>query len=142
MSHISQPLNLRAHLRETDLRLELVPFLDMAVIALCFLLLDSPYISAPGILIELPDAQHLNAAHTITKITILTVKNNDLLLYNGRVIALDEFHKIALEEKGTHRNETLLVKPSKDVSLQSLVDIFDAARSAGFKQVHIAAEPK
>lgn len=139
MSHISEPLNLRAHLRETNLRLEMVPFLDLGIIALSFMLLESPFITAPGVLLDLPQAQHLDAVHTVT---VLTVKHKDLLLYKDRLMALDEFRKISLGEKGTHENETLLVKLSKDVDVQSFLDICDAARSAGFMQVHLAVEEK
>ena len=139
MSRLSQPLNLRAHLRVGDVRMEMVPFLDMGIIALCFLLLDSPFITAPGVPLDLLRAEQLISVHAIT---VLTVKHDDLLIYKGRVVTLDEFRKIALEEGDMHRNKTLLVKPSKNVSLQILLDIGDAAHAAGFKQVQIAAEPK
>ena len=138
MQRLTEPLALRLHLKETNLSLEWVPFLDALLIALCFGFLGSPFITAPGVELALPRVHHLDRNATVR---VLTVAHNGMIIFEDQVLSLNEF-KAQAKQNDDNANVTLLVKMGKDVSVQTLSAICDAARTSGYLKVQIAAEPE
>ena len=86
----------------------------------------------------------LSGIPTSAVVTVLTVRENDMVLFEGNIVrprALErEFSKYF--EMRKKENSVILIKLDKTVRVDSLLRILDLARRSGFAQVQIAAEEK
>lgn len=138
MSHLTSPLDLRAHLNKPDLRLDCVPFIDCLLIGLCFLALGSSFIAAPGEVVDLPRGEPSVA---VAVVDVLTIKHDNMLLYGGRIYTFDELARFFQRTTFTEGDGgVLLVKTNRDVSMQTFLNVCAIARNRGFERVQIATE--
>lgn len=147
MAGLTQPLEFRKHLLCAPKRgFDVVAFVDAVLIALFVALNTSAFVLSPGTAVQLPvsgtmeSAQHLPTA-------VLTVDRNELYFFEGRKLAtlsleaqLATFvENVRLEDPG--QGALLLLKADASITSETLFKLMDLARSAGFTQVHLAAEP-
>lgn len=143
---ITSPLELKRYLTEPDLRFDTVPLLDLCLIGLFLAFQSSRFIASPGITLDIPDVDKevLSGIPTSAVVTVLTVRENDMVLFEGNIVrprALErEFSKYF--EMRKKENSVILIKLDKSVRVDSLLRILDLARRSGFAQVQIAAEEK
>ena len=139
---ITQPFNFAAHLRRPSTRLEVVAFVDVAMLLLFFAVLGSRFVLAPGITLDLPTTPG-PPPDAVMATRVLTVAENDgveMLIFEGRIHSIGTF-KSVLEARGDEmRGEVLLVRADRDVSTKTLVQVCDLAVKAGFVRVQLAAE--
>ena len=64
-----------------------------------------------------------------------------MLIFDGAIYTIDSFRKSFSRAGKQERRGTLLIKADKNLSVQTLVEICEAAKSAGFENAIIAAEP-
>lgn len=124
--------------------MELVPFIDVVVVALFFVLLSSRFVLAPGISISLPTVENLprDAAATSRVLTISESQGAQMILFEGRVFSsLDAFGRVLADRSDEFQSEILLIRADRDVSLELLARIWDLCGKAGFERVLLAAEP-
>ncbi len=138
---ISSPLQLTRHLREPERQFDFVPFVDLCVIGLFFALHSSRFLFAPGVTIELPqaDAGFLTGAPATA---VMTVRENNMILFEGQIFRGETLRSKLQEYVKTKQlpGSILLVKADKGVDVQLLLLIFEEARKAGFSRVQVAAE--
>lgn len=138
----SRPLQLERELTPPDYRMDIIPLVDVILIAFFFSLLGSRFILAPGVQIELPavNAQAISGAPTAA---VLTIQNDNMLLFEGRIHTLGSFEaamRTYFGDKGGLSDAVLLVKSDKDVSMSTFLYVCEIAQRAGFAKVHVAAE--
>jgi len=138
---ITSPLGLTKHLAEPDRQFSTVPFLDACLIGLFFVLNSSQLVFSPGMEINLAqiDSRSLESLPTTA---ILTVKNSNMLLFEGHILNFSSLEQPLTEYVRKHhaRDTVLLLKVHKNVDAQKLLQICDLVRRAGFSGVHLAAE--
>lgn len=137
----SRPLQLERELAAPDNRMDIAPLLDVLLIAFFFSLLGSRFILAPGVQIELPSVSASEISGVPTA-AVLTIRSDNMLLFEGHIHTIGSFEaamRTYFGDKGL-ADAVLLVKPSKDVSMQTFLYVCEIARRAGFAKVHIAAE--
>jgi len=166
---LTRPLGLTRHLRRPDLRLEVVPWLNVLLVGWLLSLLGSRFVYAPGLAVNLPagtaslptqlDLPVLaggplpgRAADAV--LTVLNVKQNPpnasgdafsqapWFIFQGRIYDNIEalrtkMHTLPRPPPGVP--SILLFKASRDVDMQTFVEVCDLARAAGFT-VQIAVE--
>lgn len=136
-----RPLQLERELTPIDRSFDVIPLIDVLLIAFFFSLLGSRFIFAPGVQVDLPTV----AADSIVglpTVAVLTIKEDNMLLFQGNIHTIASFEAAMrnyLQDSGTS-NAVLLLKPSRTVSMQTFLSVCEIANSAGFRKVHIAAE--
>ncbi|MGF1453663.1 MAG: biopolymer transporter ExbD [Opitutales bacterium] len=139
-----RPLQLQRALQPLDRRLDVVPLLDMLLLALLTLMLGSPFVLAPGLSVGLEEGFQLPASRGrplsgLPAVAVLTVRGPDSLLYRGRFLTLSELEALepgtlAMPDEGT----VLLVRAHRQVTLDTLYRVADWARAEGFTQLQLA----
>lgn len=139
---ITRPLDLAARLAPPPRRLEYVFFVNVALIAVFFGVWGSPYILAPGLLIEsLPVAPGARSG-AVSTTEYVSVRAS------GQIVTSEGLKTPAqLEEWLKHRpvsragvKPALLLQADRTVPMGTLTGIISAADRAGFTTVVMAAE--
>lgn len=112
---------------------------DIVMQLLIFFLLSSSFVIMPGVKVQLPKAQTTEAQ--TDRNTVITLTGSGRIFLN-----LDEVTKTTLAQKlisvlDRDRNQVVILKAEKTVSLQSAVDVIDIAKGIGAQRFMIATEP-
>jgi biopolymer transport protein ExbD len=113
---------------------------DIVLQLLIFFLLSSSFVVMPGIKVQLPKAQ-MSEAQTDRQ-TVITVTSSGKLFLN-----LDEVSTTTLAQKlvpilDADRNQVIIIKADKSVSLQQAVEVIDIAKGVGAQRFMIATQPR
>jgi biopolymer transport protein ExbD len=137
----TEPLGLMGQLTSPPIKLDMVPVLDLLVIALLFGLLFTRFVMVPGVRIDLPDSE-MQMQPSNLPVAVLTIGNRGMLFFEGSVYELDSIErgfKQHIESK-PRREVVLLVKTQGSMNLQLFLKLCRMAQVAGFVQVQIAGE--
>ncbi len=112
---------------------------DIVMQLLIFFLLSSSFVIMPGVKVQLPKAQTTEVQ--TDRNTVITLTGSGRIFLN-----LDEVTKATLAQKlipvlDKDRNQVVILKAEKTVSLQNAVDIIDIAKGVGAQRFMIATEP-
>lgn len=155
MPSLTSPFGLTERIRKPDTGLDFTALATVLATALLLtLVVGSRFVYAPGITvglsantpanIELPVAAagsgRLPGVYTTD--TVLALKQDDMVIWNGRIRSLDTLAKefAASPVKPGETRGVLLVKADKSVSMQTFFEIVALARTAGYSGVQIAGE--
>lgn len=137
----TEPLGLMAHVKRPPINLDVVPVLDLLVIALLFSLLFTRFVMVPGVRVDLPDSE-MQMQPSNLPVAVLTIGNRGMLFFNGAVFEINSiergFQKRIEEMSGS--DVVLLVKAEGSMNLQLFLKLCRMAQDAGFVQVQIAGE--
>jgi biopolymer transport protein ExbD len=103
-------------------------------------LLGSRFVFSPGIEIKIPKATNIDWGSTVG---ILNIGVNNLLMFNNRILEIEELEEEVenfLSWKKSPEGTTLLVCIDKFVSFGFVIQVTDALRSAGCKNIQIACD--
>jgi biopolymer transport protein ExbD len=140
LTAFTSPLGLQSQLKRPEWKVDLIPLLDLIVIALLFSLLFTRFVMVPGVRVDLP-ASDLRIQFNHADVAVLTIGNNGMLYFSGNVYGQKT---IATAFKNylaqlPDRQAVLLIKAQADFNLESFLELCGMAQSAGFTQVQIAA---
>ncbi|MEC7486735.1 MAG: hypothetical protein VYE55_00340, partial [Verrucomicrobiota bacterium] len=77
-------LGLSGRQKRPDFRLDVIPVLDLLVISLLVSLIFTRFVVSPGVKVDLPNT-NFKVYHTSEKVSVLTIENEGMLFYQGRV---------------------------------------------------------
>lgn len=142
---ITRPLDLESRLSPPARDLDAMAWMNVGIIVLCFSLLGSRFVLAPGLLIgreadgfSLPTATDLQ--YSPTGSVMVNYLQDDLIIFEDAFIKLPELRKRLEAYAKQHPGEVLLLLADKRVSAQALADLTAMATSAGFANVQMGAE--
>ncbi len=139
---LTSPFGLEERLKPLSRDINIFALLNVALVVLGFLLLSSHFILAPGILIELPSIQASNALG-IPAYHVLTVNQQNMILYKGRIYGLENLLQAFIkEQKKEIEKAILLIKLDKNTSMEIFLQVCEVANKAGYEHVQIAALPR
>ncbi|WP_269526363.1 ExbD/TolR family protein [Coraliomargarita parva] len=129
---------LASRLKMPEPKLELLPLLDLAFIAMLFGLLFTRFVTMPGVRLDLPQTD-LRMQHNASNIAILTVGNGGALYFDGSIHNMNTVRQAFRDrfEASDGSDLALLVKAEASLDLQGFLDICKMAQDAGFSQVQI-----
>ena len=137
----TEPLGLIASLKRPPISFDMIPVLDLLVIALLFSLLFTRFVMVPGVRVDLPDSD-MQMQLSNLPVAVLTIGNNGMLFFDGAVFELNSigpsFKNYTKDLSG--KDVVLLVKTEGSMNLQLFLELCHMAQSAGFVQVQIAGE--
>lgn len=135
----SQPLNLERFIRtRPESNLEVVPILDILIIAAFFGLFSTPFVLPQGVAVDLEVGENLVTGIGVT--AVLTVKRDNMLLFEGQNLKLSQFAEKAREYLKGEENATLLLRLDPAITIDVFFKISSEAKKAGFTKVHVAGE--
>lgn len=144
---LARPLDLVNSLTPPDRRLDPVPLLDLALLAVALSWLSSSFVAAPGLTLGLePDWQLPQLSSDVVEglpaVEVMTVKQEHMILYQGQFFTLSELEQAlgSEESRPLPRGAVLLLKADQNVNLQTLFRLAEWARARGYHKVQIAGD--
>jgi len=135
----TQPLNLERFIRTNpETSLETVPIIDIVIIVVFFGLFSSPFVLPQGVEVGLELNESLVSGIGVT--AVLTVKPNNMLLFEGQNLKLSQFEEKARAYLDGEKNAALLVRLDPGINTETFFKICGEAKKAGFSKVHVAGE--
>ena len=136
---LSQPLNLDKYIRtKPESGLETVPIIDILIIVVFFGLFGSPFVMPPGLEVDLEVSENLVSGVGVT--AVLTLKRDDMLLFEGQNLKLHQFEEKAREYLEGKESAVLLLRLDPGIKMETFFKISGEAKKAGFSKVHVAGE--
>lgn len=136
---VTQPLDLEAHLRPPPRNMDVFFYADIALLAVFFVMMGSPFVLAPGMPMELPAIERSGELARPADV-VVSMRGDNIVLFEGGLFPLAGFESRLAAIVKSRGAETVLVRVDRQVSAQGLLDLCTAARAAGAKQMQIAAE--
>lgn len=145
---ITRPLELESRLSAPPRDLDFFAWVNVGVIVLFFSLLGSPFVLAPGPLvdvsgqstIELPQVGKMEEG-TRGPSVVVSYRRDNVILFEGGMYTLSELKKHMEGYAKKHPGAVMLVLADRQVSIQDFLKLCDTARALGFASVQAAAAP-
>jgi biopolymer transport protein ExbD len=123
-------------------RIEIIPMIDVMMFLLVFFVLISLHvIPALGLKTQLPGATQLDRLE-IKRHLVVTVASGGRLQLDGADYSLEALLHALTTLKRQSPDIDVVINGDKDALVQNLVDVMDAAKSAGIASIAIAANRK
>jgi len=135
------PLGLVERLSKPELKLDLVPVLDLIALALLFGLLFTRFVAMPGVRVELPNTD-LRMQAAASDVAILTIGARGALYFDGAIHDRSTIRGAlqSYREERPGRDTVLLLKGRAGIDLQLFLDLCDMAQAAGYPEVQVIAD--
>lgn len=138
---LTASLGLLERLHRPEIKIDVIPVLDLMVLGLLISLLFTRFVMLPGVRVDLPSTD-LRMQHSASAVAVLTIGNQGMLFFDGSVYDLGTVERAFrrhIEDAG-EQSVVLLVKAQATIELQLFLDLCRMAQEAGFAQVQIAGE--
>ena len=113
---------------------------DIVFLLLIFFLLSSTFIVQPGIKLKLPESETTEVSSE-KNITISITRKGEYYLNEEKVV-LSSLPALLQQKFVFGKEQIIIIKADKEVTLQTAVDIMDISKHVGFDKFSIATEPK
>ncbi|WP_136419902.1 MULTISPECIES: biopolymer transporter ExbD [Oxalobacteraceae] len=139
-------MNFRKGQGREDPEINLIPFIDVLLVILIFLMITTTYSKFTALQITLPTADAEKAIEQPQEINVgvdaqghYAVDNNPVAAHDAAALA--EELKIAASAKGQSRNgPVIIINADAMATHQSVINVLEAARLAGLEKVTFAAQ--
>ena len=128
-------------LKRPEIKVDIIPVLDLMVLALLISLLFTRFVMLPGVRVNLPETD-LRMQHDASEVAVLTIGNEGMLFFAGSVYehgSIERAFRTYLEDSDEQAS-ILLVKAEASMELQLFLDLCRMAQVAGFDEVQIAGD--
>ena len=133
-----RPRRLQRTLLYSSYSPDLTPLIDTVFLLLIFFMLTSSFVFQPGVRIHLPKTV---SSEVVQKENVqITVSRGDRLYLGEAVVTLNEL-KSRLASAASSK-QPVLIRADRQASMGRIVEVWDACRTLGISQVHIATEAK
>ncbi len=117
--------------------INVIPFVDIMLVLLTIVLTTSTFIATGGIPINLPKAA--KSQDQTLKVRTIEIDRSGRIFFNGRDTTIPA---LLAELRPLDRSTPFLIRADRDIALQSFVDVLDAVKNAGFRQISLQTEAK
>lgn len=145
---IARPLELESRMSPPPRDLDFVAWVNVGVIALFFSLFGSNFVLAPGLPVGVGEPGGLvlpsigtAAQDAGTASVVVSYRSDRVILFEGGMYSLSELRKHLEGYAKNHPGAVMLVRADRQVSVQAFADLCEMAKSVGFANVLLAAEP-
>ncbi len=145
---ITRPLELASRLSPPPRDLDFVAWVNVGVIVLFFSLFGSDFVLAPGLpvgvgeqgTVVLPSVGPASYGAGTASV-VVSYRSDRKILFEGGMYSLSELRKHMEAYVKDHPGAVMLVRADRQVSVQAFADLCEMARTVGFANVLLAAEP-
>lgn len=113
---------------------------DIVLLLLIFFLLSSTFIVQPGIKVKLPNSE--SSEVTSDKNIAISITHEGEYYLNEERVLLSSLPAMLRQKFVYGKEQIVIIKADRDVTLQSAVDVMDIAKNVGFDKFSIATEQK
>ena len=113
-----------------------IPLVDIALIVILFLLINSSFVLQPGILVSLPEAPFAAGARYGSM--VVTISQENMVFFNNERVMLNDLSTAFRKARYQDPEATLVIEADGRVPHSALVDIYNMAMKVGIREVAIA----
>ncbi|MEE4255309.1 MAG: biopolymer transporter ExbD [Desulfuromusa sp.] len=134
-------MGFRRKIKESP-NVDLTPMIDVVFLLLIFFMISTTFIERPGLNINLPASSSEQINQNQKEVQVYLAENGDIYLHRDKV-TLDDF-KLYLKSLSPVKTQkmTFLLMADKAARHGEVVQLMDAAKMAGFKNLAIATDKK
>ncbi len=132
--------NNQAAAAEDEAQIDLTPMLDVVFIMLIFFIVVASFLKEAGIEVNRPDSSKSDPSDATS--IVVTIKGDDQIWMENRRIDVRAVRANIAKLLATDPEQSFTVKTERGASAKTLIQVGDAAREAGVKQVNWPAEEK
>jgi biopolymer transport protein ExbD len=139
-------MDFRKGTRRDDPEINLIPFIDVLLVILIFLMVTTTYSKFTALQISLPTADAEKAVEQPMEINVGVTAQGQYAIDNQQISARDAASladelKAAANAKGaTKQDPVIIINADATAAHQSVINVLEAARLAGFEKVTFAAQ--
>ena len=124
--------------------INLVPMIDVLLVIIIFLMLTTTYSKFSGLELNLPTAEASKQVEEPNEIDVAVTANGQVLINKSPLAAADvKSISDALRRAGGSRQDPLIViNADAKATHQSVVDVMQAAQSAGYPHISFATQSR
>ena len=113
---------------------------DIVLLLMIFFLLSSSFVMQTGIKVQLPKAE--TGEPQSAKNVVITLTDAGKLYLNGEQLDLSTLGPKLSAVIGKEKEQVVIIKADRTVSLQRTVEVIDVAKAVGAAKFMIATAPK
>lgn len=132
-------MNFRHRPPETP-EINLIPFIDVLLVIIIFLMLTTTYNRMAALQVRLPDANAQQQDIVANKIDVIITANGTIAI-NGAIITSPDVSYISqllTQTAGGNEAAVIVINADGNASHQSVINVMDAARQAGLARLTFA----
>ncbi|NUU03963.1 ExbD/TolR family protein [Herbaspirillum robiniae] len=138
-------MNFRKGRPREDLEINLIPFIDVLLVIVIFLMVTTTYSKFTALQITLPTADAQKALEQPFEINIAVDANGRYAINNARIAARDaqglsDEMQAAVKNAGAKGDPVIIINADALATHQTVVNVLEAARMAGYPKVTFAAQ--
>ena len=118
----------------------MAPLVDIVFLLLIFFMVTTVFPENEGLVIEKPVSE--NTANISKKNIVVKINKNGSIYFKNVKVNLSDIKRLLKEEITVNPGATVMVYADKKCTMQSLIDVIDAAKAGGAKQLGIATNEK
>ncbi|MCL1827221.1 MAG: biopolymer transporter ExbD [Candidatus Cloacimonetes bacterium] len=111
---------------------------DIVFLLLIFLLLSSNFILSTGIMIDIPTSS--NSYNEISKSIVLSINEKEEIFVNSSPVTEETLVTVLKAEIEKTSDTYIRIEADQTIALQKVINLVDAAKSAGSNRFFIAAQ--
>ena len=129
-----------------ELEINLIPFIDVLLVILIFMMVTTTYSKFTALQITLPTADAEKAVDRPFEINVGVDTQGHYAINNGQVSATDaatlaeELKRTAAEKGQAGKDPVIIINADALATHQTVINVLEAARLAGFDKVTFAAQ--
>ncbi|ONN66064.1 biopolymer transporter ExbD [Herbaspirillum sp. VT-16-41] len=138
-------MNFRKGRPREDLEINLIPFIDVLLVIVIFLMVTTTYSKFTALQVTLPTADAQKALEQPFEINIAIDASGRYAINNKRIPARDaqglaEEMQAAMQASGSQRDPVIIINADALATHQTVVNVMEAARLAGYPKLTFAAQ--
>lgn len=130
----------RPHTGE-DPRIELTPMVDVVFLLLIFFMISTTFVETPGIEVNLPESSARQIEKEPEEFKVYVTREGDIFL-GEKQVSFDQLKERLAEAGPQIMEKSFLLLADREAQHGRVVQIMDAARTAGITRLAIATEKR
>lgn len=122
--------------------INLIPLIDVLLVIIIFLMLTTTYAKFSGLEINLPTADASKQAEQPNEVNVAVTASGQVLVNKAPLVATDvaSISDALRRAAGEAKDPLIVINADAKATHQSVVDIMQAAQSAGFPRISFATQ--
>jgi biopolymer transport protein ExbD len=122
--------------------INLIPFIDVLLVIIIFLMLTTTYAKFSGLEINLPTAEAAKQAEQPNEVDVAVTAGGQILVNKVPLAAADvrSISEALRRAAGDGKDPVIVINADAKATHQSVVDVMQAAQSAGYPRISFATQ--
>jgi len=122
-------------------RVELTPMVDVVFLLLIFFMISTTFVEHPGLKINLPESSAQQIRHEGKEVEVYLAENGQIY-FQQQLVTLGGLYEKLNSYGAAAKQMTFLLMADKAVRHGRVIQLMDAAKTAGFEKLAIATDKR